>query len=188
MKKIKEQEIHYEVDSNDIVFCYIWLERFDPILKRTIKYRVDFDFEDLAFVKSRRWFIHDWGYAFFPLQMNGVTVKSIYMHRQIAQHLLQDDEVLYEVDHKDWNKLNNRRSNLRASNRKENMNNLPPKSIFGRHYIQTIHSDLYHAYAPSNDDELPALFLGEFSTREEAIEAQQKYINEVQDNGRTNGC
>lgn len=188
MKKLKEQEVHYEVDGNDIVFCYIWLERFHPILKRTIKYRVDFDFEDLAFVKSRRWFIHDWGYAFFPLQINGVTVKSIYMHRQIAQHLLEKDEVLDEVDHKDWNKLNNRRSNLKITDRQGNMNNLPPKCPFGRHYIQTIHSDLYHAYAPSEDDTMPALFLGGFATREKAIECQKKYIKEVKYNDYDERC
>lgn len=181
MKKIKEQEIYYEMDNNGVMFCYIWLERFHPILKRTIKYRVDFDFEDLVFVKSRRWFIHDWGYAFFPLQVNGVTVKSIYMHRQIAQHL-SEDEIFEEVDHKDWNKLNNRRSNLKITDRQGNMNNLPPKCPFGRHYIQTIHSELYQAYAPNDDETLPAILLGEFFTREEAIKAQQKYINEVQYN------
>lgn len=181
MKKTKEQEVFYDIDDNDIVFCYIYLDRYHPILKRVITYRVDFDFEDLAFVKSHRWFIHDWGYAFFPLQINGVTVKSIYMHRQIAQHLLEEDEVLNEVDHKDWNKLNNRRSNLRAVDRKENMNNMPPKSPFGRHYIQTIHSKLYHAYAPNESDDLPAILLGGFGSREEAIEAQKKYIETLED-------
>lgn len=182
IKKSKEQEVFYEVDSNDVMFCYIWLEKFHPILKRTIKYRVDFDFEDLAFVKSHRWFIHDWGYAFFPLQVNGVTVKTIYMHRQIAQHLLEEGQVLGEVDHKNWNKLNNRRKNLRVVNRRENMNNMPPRSPFGRHYIQVIHDNLYHAYAPSEDDTLPAVLLGGFATREEAIEAQQKYIQEMNNN------
>ena len=178
MKKIKEQKIHYDVDDNGVAFCYMWLEKFHPILKRTIKYRVDFDFEDLPFIRSQRWFIHDWGYAFFPLQVDGVTVKSIYMHRQIAQTLLEEGEVLDEVDHKNWNKLNNRRKNLRVVNRQENMNNLPPKCPFGRHYIQTIHDGLYHAYAPSEDDTLPAILLGGFPTREEAIECQKKYINE----------
>lgn len=182
IKKLKEQEVFYEVDSNDVMFCYIWLEKFHPILKRTIKYRVDFDFEDLAFVKSHRWFIHDWGYAFFPLQVNGVTVKTIYMHRQIAQHLLEEGQVLGEVDHKNWNKLNNRRKNLRVVNRRENMNNMPPRSPFGRHYIQVIHDNLYHAYAPSEDDALPSVLLGGFATREEAIEAQQKYIQEMNNN------
>lgn len=179
MKKIKEQKIYYDVDDNDIAFCYMWLEKFHPILKRTIKYRVDFDFEDLAFVKSHRWFIHDWGYAFFPLQVNGVTVKTIYMHRQIAQHLLEEGQVLDEVDHKNWRKLDNRRKNLKPSNHKDNMNNMPPRSHFGRHYIQTIHGELYHAYAPSEEPDLPAILLGAFKTREEAIEAQQKYIKEV---------
>ena len=179
IKKSKEQKIYYDVDDNDIAFCYMWLEKFHPILKRTIKYRVDFDFEDLAFIRSQRWFIHDWGYVFFPLQANGVTVKSIYMHRQIAQTLLEEGEVLDEVDHIDWNKLNNRRKNLKPSNRKDNMNNLPPKCPFGRHYIQTIHGELYHAYAPSEEPDLPAIFLGAFKTREKAIEAQRKYIKEV---------
>lgn len=180
MRKKKDQKIYYDVDDNEIAYCYMWLERYHPVLKRVIEYRVDFDFEDLPFIRSQRWFIHDWGYAFFPLQINGVTVKSIYMHRQIAQNLLEKDMVLDEVDHIDWNKLNNRRRNLRSSNRKENMNNMPPKSIFGRHYIQTIHSGLYQAFAPSDDPELPAIFLGEFPTREEAIECQKEYIKELE--------
>lgn len=104
------------------------------------------------------------------------------MHRQIAQTLLEEGEVLDEVDHKDWNKLNNRRKNLRVVNRQENMNNLPPKCPFGRHYIQTIHDGVYHAYAPSEDESLPAILLGGFATREEAIEAQQKYIQEMNNN------
>ena len=55
------------------------------------------------------------------------------------------------------------------------MANKPPRSIFGRHYIQTIHSDLYHAYAPNDDKEAPAILLGGFATREEAIRAQRLY-------------
>ena len=55
------------------------------------------------------------------------------------------------------------------------MANKPPKSIYGRHYIQTIHSNLHHAYAPSDDKEAPAILLGGFATREEAIRAQRLY-------------
>lgn len=178
--KMKERNFYYELDENGIEFCYMWLEKFHPVLKRVIKYRVDFDLEDLNFIKSKNWFIHDWGYAFFPLRINGKTVKSIYMHRQIAQNLLEEGEVLGEVDHVDKNKLNNRRNNLRTVNRQENMNNMPPRSPFGRHYIQPIHSKLYQAYVPNVDDTLPAILLGEFNTREEAIKAQEQYIREQQ--------
>lgn len=177
MKNTKEQRIYHDVDANNKPYCYLWLDKYQEVLKRTITYRVDFDIEDLDFIKSRRWFIHDWGYAFFPLQVNGVTVKSVYMHRQVAQHLLADDEVLNEVDHKDWNKLNNRRDNLRVVDRKANMNNKPPKSPYGRHYIQTIHSELYHAYAPNDDADAPAILIGAYATREDAIQAQFDYKN-----------
>ena len=175
MQKLKEQKIFYDTDHDGKDYCYMWLEKFHPILKRTITYRVDFDVDDVDFIKSRRWFIHDWGYAFFPLQIGGVTVKSIYMHRQVAQHLLEDEQILDEVDHIDWNKLNNRRNNLRVVDRKTNVANKPPKSIYGRHYIQTIHSNLHHAYAPNDDKEAPAILLGGFATREEAIRAQRLY-------------
>ena len=175
MKKIK-QKIYTAVDQNDILFCYIWLEKFHPILKHTIKYRVDFDLEDRVFVESQRWHIHDWGYAFFPVSLAGFPKKSIYMHRQIIQKELSEqlEYGFYEVDHIDWNKLNNRRSNLRVTNRKGNMENKPNKCPYGRHYIQTIHSNLYYAYAPSEDD-APAIFLGEFPTRAEAIDEQLRY-------------
>ncbi len=176
MKKLKDQEVFYDVDSNDDVFCYILLERHHPVLKRTIQYRVDFDIDDLELIKSNRWFIHDWGYAFFPLQEGGVTIKTIYMHRLVAERLLDEGESLNEVDHTDWNKLNNRRSNLKSTDRRGNMSNLPPQSPFGRHYVQTIHSNHYQAYAPNENEEEPAILLGEFATREKAIEAQKQYI------------
>ena len=58
------------------------------------------------------------------------------------------------------------------------MNNMPPRSPFGRHYIQTIHDGLYHAYAPNEDDTLPAILLGGFPTREEAIAKMKWALSE----------
>ena len=173
----KKQKIHIGVDENDIAFCYIWLEKFHPTLKHLIKYRVDFDFESRPMVECRNWYIHDWGYAFSPILVNGVERKGIYMHRQVVQEQLLEGQAkgLNEVDHIDWNKLNNRKNNLKVTNRSGNASNKPSRSPFGWEYIQTIHSKLYQAYAPADTPDEPAIFLGEFETRAEAIESQYKF-------------
>lgn len=57
------------------------------------------------------------------LKENGKTKKQIkyYVHRLIAETLIENPNNLYEIDHIDRNKLNNSVSNLRWVSRSENM-------------------------------------------------------------------
>lgn len=75
----------------------------------------DADYVDLV---SHRWYIHPKGYA-----QAFIEGKMVLMHRFIMQppkHL--------QVDHKDGNKANNQRSNLRIVTKSVNAQNVPPKA------------------------------------------------------------
>lgn len=172
MLKKNTQQIHTAVDDNDVVFCYLWLNYYHPVLKRDIAYRVDFDLIDRPMVELMSWYIHDHGYVMSPISLPGLKKRTVYMHRQCAQEKLSEDYNV--VDHIDWIKTNNRRSNLRATDYKGNSENTPPKCPFGRDYIQAIHVGRYEAYIPVEDgfSEL----LGVFETREACIEAQNEYL------------
>lgn len=169
-----KQKIYTSVDENDIAFCYIYLKRFNPVLGREITYRVDFDLVDRPMVESLRWHMHDGGYVFSPITLNGFPTKSVYMHRQCAQEMLTLEKNV--VDHIDFIRTNNRRHNLRATTLSENSSNKSLKCPFGLDYIQAIHVGKYEAYVPRKEDGRGSILLGVFSTREEAINAQKEYI------------
>lgn len=171
-----EKTIHFEIDNNDVAFCYFYLTKYNVTLGHEITYRVDFDLIDLPMVKLFDWYIHDRGYVFSPLQVNGVTVKTIYMHRQCIESQLTKEENV--VDHIDYIKTNNRRSNLRPTTLAENTRNQPLRCPFGWEYIQPIHVGKYEAYAPNNEGGA-AILLGTFKTREEAVECQKEHIKKL---------
>ncbi len=76
----------------------------------------DEDFDSLA---QYRWHIHNCGYAVRQSPMvDGVPGRSIFMHREIT-----NPPKGMEVDHKNGNKLDNRRCNLRAATKSQNMMN-----------------------------------------------------------------
>ena len=166
--------IFFGIDENEVAFCYFYLTKFIPKLGREITYRVDFDVADRPMVELKDWYVHDRGYIFSPLRVNGVPVKSIYMHRQCAQDKLTKECDV--VDHIDYIKTNNRRNNLRATTLAENTKNQPPRSPFGWEYVQPIHVGKYEAYAPSDAEGEAAILLGTFKTREDAIRCQNQYI------------
>lgn len=168
--------IYFGVDHNDVAFCYFYLTKYNAKLGREITYRVDFDVIDRPMVELMDWYIHDRGYVFSPLTVNGEVKTTIYMHRQCAQGQLTEE--LNVVDHIDYIKTNNRRSNLRATTLAENTRNQPLRCPFGWEYIQPIHIGKYEAYAPNNEGGA-AILLGTFKTREEAVECQKEHIKKL---------
>ena len=63
------------------------------------------------------WHISKNGYVTGHIPKSGKTGKNIYMHRLIAQRMNLD--LKYDVDHKNRNKLDNRRDNIRIATRSQ---------------------------------------------------------------------
>lgn len=59
------------------------------------------------------------GYYQYPLTKNG-TKKTILVHREVAKAFVDNPNNLYEINHKDENKLNNFFENLEWCNRRYN--------------------------------------------------------------------
>ena len=75
------------------------------------------DEADLALAQSKKWHINDSGYAVWRGLVNGKKI-TIRLHR-----LINDTPEGLFTDHKNHNRLDNRRNNLRTVTQKENMNN-----------------------------------------------------------------
>ena len=121
------------------------------------------DDEDFGEISLSKWRLDTKGYAVTAVKIKGRR-KFLFMHRQICKTGYE-----FEVDHKNGNRTDNRRSNLRIANRAENSRNQMMrsnnKSGFkgvckrGTKWIATIGKDNRHFH------------LGCFSTAKLASEA-----------------
>lgn len=80
------------------------------------------DDDDYAWLSQWKWCADSDGYAVRSGQMNGKK-RNIRMHRFIMN--AQPEQ---EIDHKDRNKVNNQRDNLRFANETQNRHNTPLSS------------------------------------------------------------
>lgn len=71
----------------------------------------EIDDEDFEKISGRKWYLHSEGYAAAPNYEDGIP-GTVYMHKLIVPGKF--------VDHRDRNKLNNRKSNLRCASRSQN--------------------------------------------------------------------
>jgi hypothetical protein len=72
---------------------------------------------DYVRLTRHRWYRHPKGHAQRSVNVGG-RVRTIYMHREIV-----GAPASHQVDHKDRNKLNNRRRNLRLATNGQNQRN-----------------------------------------------------------------
>ncbi|GIP08162.1 hypothetical protein J1TS5_03320 [Paenibacillus macerans] len=77
------------------------------------------DDEDFEWLSRWKWQLHRDGYAYRTTTMKGKK-KHIKMHR-----LIMDEPKRKHVDHRDNNRLNNQRRNLRVSTPRQNQRNKP---------------------------------------------------------------
>jgi hypothetical protein len=82
----------------------------------------DEDYEALARFK---WYLQNDGYAARNEKQEDETRRTVLMHRVIAGAKPGDG---MQVDHRDVDKLNNRRGNLRSCLRAENLKNYPRRA------------------------------------------------------------
>lgn len=122
---------------------------------------VDDGDHDLIMSITEHWLLHSEGYAYTNIQS-----KARLMHRIILG--LTDPKV--HTDHKDHDRLNNQRSNIKACSQFENNQNLPFYGVSrSRHR--------WRAFTPT-----PTRHIGVFATKEEAEQAVEQWFS---DNNRS---
>jgi AP2 domain-containing protein len=80
------------------------------------------DDSDYAWLSQYKWCADSDGYAVRSERTNG-RKHNVSMHR-----LIMNAQPGQEIDHKDWNKVNNQRVNLRFASETENRHNTPLSS------------------------------------------------------------
>ena len=125
----------------------------------------EIDIDDVNKVEGVSWFISE-GYA----KTSGRRGSRGYMHRWI---LFGGGCATKEIDHKDGNRLNNRRANLRECSRAENNQNLPVNcgNTSGTAGVSLCKkTGRWAAYINVRGKRV---WLGRFSTRESAFSARE---------------
>mgnify|MGYP001225530451 CR=1 FL=1 len=143
------------------------------------------DDDDYSILSKRSWRIDKDGYVISGSSKNNKKY-NIRMHRFILE--LTDPSIL--SDHKDRNKLNNQRSNLRTCNRSENQKNKTPRGrskylgvMYQKYQVPTKHGLIEHEYIIARIRvNSKYIKLGTFRTEEEAAfsydQAARKYHGE----------
>jgi hypothetical protein len=133
------------------------------------------DEADLPLVESHRWSLHAKGYA-YRSQRDAGSILSVLMHRSILG-LTPGDGM--QADHRDGNRLNNVRSNLRVVTNLENGQNLDPLGGRGasRHRGVSItrRGGRIRWRAVHHGPRRKAYYIGTFRTEEEAAEAARAW-------------
>lgn len=98
-----------------------------------IEYKCFIDYGDYKRVRERHWYIVYYRTVSRPYLQARIKDKKVLIHRYILntqKHL--------QVDHKNHNPLDNRRSNLKECSQQENLLNRRPKRGYGRILIPNI--------------------------------------------------
>ena len=148
------------------------LNEYDLSGEYGIGYFVDstaflFDLEDYDLIKDYTWYKSDSGYA-----LTTYKNKRIRMHRLILG--LGDYNLSEEVDHKNHNRSDNRKSNLRVCSHRENMfNRVEPSNNTSGHIGVSRDKDTgkYRTYLDIDGNYIS---LGDFADYNEAVEAREK--------------
>lgn len=128
------------------------------------------DTEDLDKVKDYCWHISSKKYVI--ANMKDKSNKTIWLHRLIMD--ARENEI---VDHVDWDKSDNRKSNLRVATKSQNNINIKRKSNNRSGYtgVKMAKSGKYIAQITANKHRI---HLGTFDTLQEAVEARR--VAEIQ--------
>jgi hypothetical protein len=83
------------------------------------------DQEDFDRLNKSKWFLDSKGYAYRNIIINGKRTTRR-MHQEVLNY------PLYDIDHINLNKLDNRKENLLASNKSKNAYNTKPRKTYGK--------------------------------------------------------
>lgn len=148
------------------------------MIVETDKHGVAFeiDDEDYESVSNFMWSINR-GYPATNIRLwikSGEVWCRQWIAMELHEFLLGRAPAGLEWDHKDRNRLNNRRDNLQAVTRAQNMKNksLYSNSVSGRKGISSISSGWSVELTQTMTVSGKRLYVGQYSTLEEAIAAQ----------------
>jgi len=150
-------------DPNEIIDCgdYYEICLYNKECKEIARAKIDKD--DLEKVKNYKWCFNNCGYV-----ENG-QIKSL------LHHLIMGKKGGFEIDHKNTNKTDNRKQNLRFVTRSQNSMN--KKNVKGYHF--NVNDRKYRPYITIN---YKRIYLGRFANKQDAInarkKAEQKYFGE----------
>lgn len=135
------------------------------------KYSVIIDNDDYETLALLNWNKHKLGYAYRLIWKNGKCVGSMYMHRIILH------EPVGIIDHINRNRLDNRKCNLRITNKSMNALNAPPQNnnTSGHRGIDCNKRGKWIARIKVNKKQH---YLGCFATKEQAIACRKKFIKD----------
>jgi hypothetical protein len=124
------------------------------------------DIDDYEIASQYCWRFSEQGYI-IANGRNGEN-KIVWLHRVVMR--ITDDNTL--VDHKDWDKHNNRKSNLRIATKSENNINIRRKRNNTSGYTGVTFNKRCGKYVARISKDNKRIFLGAFSTFEEAVKAR----------------
>lgn len=128
------------------------------------KARVIIDIEDILKIKKYKWYLHSKGYV--ATDKEGDTLL---MHR-----LINNTPEGKLTDHRNFNKLDNRKSNLRTCNTFQNMANRKAQCNNSSGYRGVYYHKLTGKWEAEIHHHNKKEYLGLFSTKEEAIRVYNK--------------
>ena len=136
------------------------------------------DAKDYDYLMKWKWQYHD-GCAIRSIQRDGQRTHLL-MHRVIAKRIRNWLDLRHYVDHRDYNRLNNQRSNLRVSRTSQNMLSRLRKCFKSSGYRGVYaYKNKWRARIEVDGNEI---HLGDFEVKEDAAraynEAALKHLGE----------
>jgi hypothetical protein len=125
------------------------------------------DFEDKYLVDYQLWGISSEGYVYRTTKKKGQRLESL-LHRTI----FKVTNSLVEIDHKNLNKLDNRRSNLRKTLHHQNSQNLPSQNGTSKYRGVRFAHGKWESY--SHLDSIP-YYLGRYNTEITAARISESF-------------
>jgi hypothetical protein len=132
------------------------------------------DDNDCDKVSKYKWWLDDKGYPYTVISKHGRNQKNVRLHRFILNF------PQWKTDHKNRNKLDNRKQNLREATHTQNMHNVGKKNITSKSkYIGVSFREdrnKWRAYIWINSKYVT---LGHYATEEEAVIARDKAVKSI---------
>ena len=148
-------------------------------MAKNVKVAILVSIEDFDRLKDFNWFIDAQGYASRNVKLDVNKWTRRYMHREV----LTVDKGM-DVEHKNQNKLDNRRSNLRSANRSQNMANVRKLKSKTSHSIykgvsKLNRDNLKNKYLAYIKVDYKTYYLGYYETQEEAAHMYNQFAEQI---------